>query len=183
MRVLPRPGGGLRHVADAVHARADHRHSGHRDQSHLSRPKAACSGLGSSGRSRSALGCRPGPDGGSPSTSRAGLCGTCQHVLEDLSVGQLGRLGILDPQKPQQEGNGRQTVELGPLLLQVPDLGLDLPAAIQQAAFHRALRGPQGGGNVLHRHFLVVVHTDDRPLVLGQSVDDLPDQPGDFRPV
>ena len=181
---LPRPGGGLRQAADTVYSGTDHRHSGNGNEAQLGRAQAAGSRLGSNGSSRSALGCCPGTGGGgSTSSSRSGLTGACQHILENLPIWQLGRLGLLRTHKPQQEGNGRQTVELGPLLLQVPDLGLNLPAAVQQTAFYRTFRRPQSCSNVLYRHLLVVVHTDNCPLVLRQSIDDLTNQPGGLRPV
>ena len=141
-------------------------------QSACGRSGAGCCGSASRGR-RSGCGGRSRCRG-----CRLGSLGSLrQHMLQNLLAGKMGGLCLLAPQEPKKEGERREAVQLGAALLQVLYLCFNLPAAIQQSALHRALRCAQGLRNVPDRHLLVVVHTDDRPLILRETVDDFADQP------
>ena len=84
---------------------------------------------------------------------------------------------VSESEQQQQERYRRQSVELCALLLELEHLCFYLLSAVAQTALDRVLGHSQLAGDLFDRHLLVVEHRDHRPLILGQRVQYLSEEP------
>ena len=120
--------------------------------------------------------------GGSRSTGCGGRCSAPRLGQHPASHGRSGgsvQNGALrlTPQEVEQQQNGADAVELHTLALVILHPGLDALPGVVQAAFHGALAGFHGLGDLPHAHLIVIVKQHTHPLLRRQSIHQVQDHP------
>ena len=83
----------------------------------------------------------------------------------------------------EQEGEGGEAVELDALLLQRPYRGFHLFATVKELGLDRSRCEVQKLRNLLDAELVIVPHTENQVLLLGQGSENLLHQPGGLLPI